>query len=140
MDNFAADLKQFLDKLELDKVHLIGETVGGSIAMRFATLHQERLISLTACTSPTGFDDPHHAESADLIEREGVAAWVENTIGRRLDPSDRSSRIHPLVRFADVGNSRPRGWRLPAERRRRPSLPASASEHADADPGRGQPA
>jgi hypothetical protein len=54
--------------------------------MRFATLHQERLLSLTACTSPTSFDDPHHGESADLIEREGVGAWVENTIGRRLDP------------------------------------------------------
>ena len=86
VDNFAGDLLEFLDKLELERVHLIGETVGGSIAMRFATLHQERLLSLTACTSPTSFDDPHHGESADLIDREGVAAWVENTIGRRLDP------------------------------------------------------
>ena len=86
VDNFAGDLLELMDKLELGRVHLIGETVGGSIAMRFATLHQERLLSLTACTSPTSFDDPHHGESADLIEREGVAAWVENTIGRRLDP------------------------------------------------------
>ncbi len=86
VDNFAGDLLELMDKLELGRVHLIGETVGGSIAMRFATLHQERLLSLTACTSPTSFDDPHHGESADLIEREGVAAWVDNTIGRRLDP------------------------------------------------------
>ena len=86
VDNFAGDLLELMDKLELERVHLIGETVGGSIAMRFATLHQERLLSLTACTSPTSFDDPHHGESADLIEREGVAAWVDNTIGRRLDP------------------------------------------------------
>ena len=86
VDNFAADLLQLLDKLELEQVHLVGETVGGSISMRFATQHQERLKTLTACTSPTNFDDPHHGESADLIEREGVSAWVENTIGRRLDP------------------------------------------------------
>ena len=86
VDNFAGDLLEFLDKLELSKVHLIGETVGGSIAMRFATLHQERLLSLTACTSPTSFLDPHHQESADLIDREGVASWVESTITRRLDP------------------------------------------------------
>ena len=86
LDNFAKDLLGVLDKLELDKVHLIGETVGGSISMRFATLHQERLLSLTACTSPTSFNDPHHGESADLIDREGVAAWVESTITRRLDP------------------------------------------------------
>ena len=86
IDNFANDLLQVADRLELDKFHLIGETVGGSISMRFATLHQERLHSLTACTSPTNFQDPHHVESADLIDREGVAAWVESTITRRLDP------------------------------------------------------
>lgn len=86
VDNFAQDLLHFLDALDLERVHLIGETVGGSIGMRFATLHQERLLSLTACTSPVSFDDPHHQESAELIEREGVAAWVESTIGRRLDP------------------------------------------------------
>lgn len=86
LDNFADDLLEFLDQLELEKVHLIGETVGGSISMRFATLHQQRLISLAVCTSPTSFLDPHHAESAELIDREGVAAWVESTITRRLDP------------------------------------------------------
>jgi pimeloyl-ACP methyl ester carboxylesterase len=86
VDNFAQDLLELVDKLGLEQFHLIGETVGGSISMRFATLHQERLLSLTACTSPTSFNDPHHGESADLIEREGVAAWVESTIGRRLDP------------------------------------------------------
>ena len=86
VDNFANDLLEFFDGLGLDKVHLIGETVGGSISMRFATQHQERLISLCVCTSPTSFLDPHHQESADLIESEGVAAWVESTITRRLDP------------------------------------------------------
>ena len=86
VDNFAADLLEFMDKMNLGKVHLVGETVGGSISMRFSTLHQDRLLSLTACTSPTSFNDPHHSESADLIETEGVAAWVESTITRRLDP------------------------------------------------------
>ena len=86
LDNFADDLLGLLDGLGLGRVHLIGETVGGSIAMRFATLHQERLLSLCVCTSPTSFLDPHHEESADLIDREGVAAWVESTITRRLDP------------------------------------------------------
>jgi pimeloyl-ACP methyl ester carboxylesterase len=86
LDNFASDLAEVVDKLELGQFHLIGETVGGTISMRYATQHQDRLLSLTACTSPTNFNDPHHGESADLIESEGVAAWVESTIGRRLDP------------------------------------------------------
>ena len=86
LDNFATDLAELVDKLGIEKFHLIGETVGGTIAMRYATLHQERLLSLAACTSPTNFNDPHHSESADLIESEGISAWVESTIGRRLDP------------------------------------------------------
>ena len=85
LENFAKDLLSLLDQLDLHRIHLIGETVGGSIAMRFATLHQDRLLSLAVCTSPVTFD-AHHTESADLIDREGVAAWVESTIMRRLDP------------------------------------------------------
>jgi pimeloyl-ACP methyl ester carboxylesterase len=86
VDNFAKDLAEFADKLGLDRFHLIGETVGGSISMRYATMHQDRLLSLTACTSPTSFNDAHHAESAVQIEEEGIGAWVEGSIGRRLDP------------------------------------------------------
>jgi len=86
VENFANDLLDLVNKLDLNRFHLIGETVGGSISMKFATEHQDRLLSLTACTSPTSFNDPHHAESADLIEKEGINAWVESTIGRRLDP------------------------------------------------------
>jgi 3-oxoadipate enol-lactonase len=48
LDNFAQDLLGLLDQLELQQVHLIGETVGGSIAMRFASLHQERLLAIAA--------------------------------------------------------------------------------------------
>jgi len=85
LDHFANDLLGVLDKLGLQQVHLIGETVGGSISMRFASLHPQRLLSLTACTSPVTFDS-HHTESADLIDREGMVAWVEDSISRRLDP------------------------------------------------------
>ena len=85
LDNFANDLLGVFDKLEIEKAHLIGETVGGSISMRFATMHQERLLSLTTCTSPITFDD-HHSESADQIDRDGIPTWVEKSILRRLDP------------------------------------------------------
>lgn len=54
--------------------------------MRFATSHQDRLLSLAVCTSPVTFD-VHHTDSADVIDREGVAAWMESTITRRLDPN-----------------------------------------------------
>ena len=52
LSNFGTDLLKLLDLLELDKVHLIGETVGGTIAVQFAYDHRERLHTLTTCTSP----------------------------------------------------------------------------------------
>jgi pimeloyl-ACP methyl ester carboxylesterase len=86
LESFADDLLQLLDQLELERVHLIGETVGGTIGLRFASLHPERLLSLTTCTSPMDFSDPHHLDTAAMVEREGVRAWVERSITRRLDP------------------------------------------------------
>ena len=138
LDAFANDLLQLVDGLGLDKFHLIGETVGGTISMRFATLHQERLLSLTACTSPTNFNDPHHPESADLIEREGVATWVNQSIARRLDPQ-MVDPAHPVVRFSDDRYPRPRGGRLPT---RGPGhrFAALAEGRADPHPDPGCPA
>jgi pimeloyl-ACP methyl ester carboxylesterase len=86
LERFAKDLRALLDQLDLERVYLIGETVGGTISLRFASLYPERLLSLTTCTSPIDFADAHHLDTAALVEREGVRAWVERTIARRLDP------------------------------------------------------
>lgn len=45
-DTFAADLLDFLDRAGLSKVHLLGFSDGGNIALTFALSHQERLKSL----------------------------------------------------------------------------------------------
>ena len=84
LDGLANDLLQLADGLGLEKFHLIGETVGGTISMNFATLHQERLLSLALCTAPSHFTHPHRLQVAEEIEKEGVAAFVERTIAGRL--------------------------------------------------------
>ena len=84
---FADDLKRFLDSLGLDRVHLIGETVGGSISLQFAYQYPDRLKSVTACSSPYKFAGvPLYLENRDEVERNGVESWVRRTIGRRLAP------------------------------------------------------
>ena len=42
LSNFATDLQALLDYLGVDKAHLIGETVGGTISLKFAHEHPER--------------------------------------------------------------------------------------------------
>jgi len=87
LSNFGTDLLRLLDLLEIDKVHLIGETVGGTIAVQFAYDHPERLHTLTTCTSPykfVGVDT--YKEYYKLVSEEGVPAWVRKTAARRLEP------------------------------------------------------
>ena len=86
VDNFANDLAQFVDGLGLKKFHLIGETVGATVGMRYASLHQERLLSLAIGTTRTHFTDPRFLEIADTIDREGIGAFVEQSMVNRLDP------------------------------------------------------
>jgi 3-oxoadipate enol-lactonase len=87
LKGFAQDLKLLLDHLNLDKVHLVGETVGGTISMQFATDYPERVRSITVCSSPFRFTDPYYLDSARKAEKEGVLAWARESMKRRLDAS-----------------------------------------------------
>jgi 3-oxoadipate enol-lactonase len=87
LQGFARDLEGLLDHLELDKVHLVGETVGGTISMLFASKHPERVRTLTVCSSPFRFTDPYYKDSARKAETDGVLAWAQESMKRRLDPA-----------------------------------------------------
>ena len=92
LSGFAADLRGLLDHLELEKVHLIGETVGGTISLQFASQFPDRLLSVTTCTSPYKFVGvPTYRESYSLVRDEGVEAWVRATAERRLESGDADS-------------------------------------------------
>lgn len=51
---FAGDVLALLDALELEKVHLVGASMGGMIVQEFAVAHPDRLASLTICCSNVG--------------------------------------------------------------------------------------
>lgn len=87
LSNFATDLLHLLDHLDLDKVHLVGETVGGTISLKFAHEHPERLLSLTVCSSPFKFVGvATYQDYYKLVQEEGVAAWAAKTAARRVEP------------------------------------------------------
>ncbi|HTO59471.1 MAG TPA: alpha/beta hydrolase, partial [Pseudomonadales bacterium] len=46
MDILVGDLAGFLDALDVERVHLLGHSMGGMVAMRFALKHPKRLKSL----------------------------------------------------------------------------------------------
>lgn len=90
----ARDVAAWLDANGLEAVHLLGHSMGGKTAMRFAMDHPERLLSLTvvdiaprdydshhrvefvamASFDPAGVADRREAESA--LEAGGVSDWA----------------------------------------------------------------
>lgn len=66
-DRLVEDLIGLFDALSLDKVHLIGAKIGGTIAMRLGALHSDRLLSLAAVGAPAQL----------LILKEPAAGWIE---------------------------------------------------------------
>ncbi|MBI2986991.1 MAG: alpha/beta fold hydrolase [Deltaproteobacteria bacterium] len=84
LEGFATDIARLLDHLGLEKMHFIGETVGGTIGLQFAYQYPDRVKSLTACTSPFKFASSSRGESAAYVEEHGVEAWARSTMHRRL--------------------------------------------------------
>jgi pimeloyl-ACP methyl ester carboxylesterase len=52
-EELLLDMKSFLDALGLDKVHYLGESIGGTLGIAFAVRWPERLKSLTLLSAPT---------------------------------------------------------------------------------------
>ena len=80
LTGFTQDLERLLDHLKLDKVHLVGETVGGTISMLFAADRPERVHSITVCSSPFRFTDPYYLDSARKAEKDGVLAFAQESM------------------------------------------------------------
>jgi pimeloyl-ACP methyl ester carboxylesterase len=89
LEGFATDLANLMDHLGIHKAHLIGETIGGTIALQFAHQFPDRLHSLTTCTSPYTFKGIQtYLDFYDLVQNQGVEAWVSQTAARRLEPGE----------------------------------------------------
>jgi pimeloyl-ACP methyl ester carboxylesterase len=78
------DLNHFLDALELERVHLLGESTGGMLAVALAAAHPHRVASLILCSTPTTiapagqhFFAGHHATWQDALAHLGARGWAE---------------------------------------------------------------
>jgi len=82
----AQDLQNLLTQLQLSAVHVVGQRIGGSVAMQFAHDYPGSVKSLTVIGGPAALARSTLNPSAWLeqVQREGVEAWARSTMGRRL--------------------------------------------------------
>jgi 3-oxoadipate enol-lactonase len=85
-DVLADDLGAVLDRLELERAHLVGHSLGGQIVQAFAVRAPERVSSLTVlCARARPFQA--FAAAAASIRVSGVEALVEPTLARWFLPA-----------------------------------------------------
>jgi 3-oxoadipate enol-lactonase len=76
--NYALDLRDLLDRIDLARAHVVGLSMGGGIALQFALDFPERVSSLVLADSALpGFD--YSPEFADAIEELVAAVRTEGS-------------------------------------------------------------
>jgi 3-oxoadipate enol-lactonase len=78
IDDMAADVLELLDYVNLDKVYIVGHSMGGYIALAFARLYPTRTLGLGLISSQALADSPEQKEkryaTAKQVAQEGVSA------------------------------------------------------------------
>lgn len=83
--DFAAQLLQLLDHLQIAQAHVVGHSMGALVALEFALQHPERCARLLALNAVFERSPEQRAavlERARLLQSAGVAATVDSTIER----------------------------------------------------------
>ena len=100
----VADLAGLLDSLEIERAAVLGYSLGGRIALRFALAHPQRTAALFLESASPGIESPEErrqriasdAELADRIEQEGIEHFVDHW--QALPLWESQSRLAPEIR------------------------------------------
>ncbi|PBN41842.1 alpha/beta fold hydrolase [Sphingobium sp. D43FB] len=83
-DGLVEDLRDFCDALDVETIHLIGESTGGMLSVGFAHRFPERVKSLTLCNAPTTINEEgqkffagNHSSWKVALSELGAKGWSE---------------------------------------------------------------
>lgn len=96
LDALVEDLASVADAADASQFHLIGESIGGTVALAFAARHPDRVLSLTVCNGAhAGGAIENLAPWKTIIEKEGMRAWSAHMMQQRfVDGTVTGRRLH----------------------------------------------
>ena len=90
LDVIIDDYCRLMDSLGIERFHLVGAKIGGTIARAFAARRPARVRTLTVVGTPAPFREGVEAGIPALIEefeKHGVEHWARKNMGKRLGSS-----------------------------------------------------
>jgi 3-oxoadipate enol-lactonase len=86
VDRIADDYAALMDQLRIERFHLVGAKVGGTMALHLAARYPDRVQSLVVMSAPTRASDAAQRYLAWVseIEKDGVESWARRTMSGRL--------------------------------------------------------
>lgn len=85
LEALTGDLEAVVDAAGLGRFHLVGESIGGTVALRFAARHPERVRTLTVSNGAHRGSGITNLEPWErLIDEGGMAAWSAHMMRQRF--------------------------------------------------------
>lgn len=109
IDDYVEHLKDFIDAIGEDKIHLSGESLGGWVAARFAARYPERIDRLVLNTAGGMIADPKVMERLRTLSLAAVKAPDREATRKRLE----FLMLDPSIVTEDLVEARFGVYRLP---------------------------
>jgi 3-oxoadipate enol-lactonase len=98
LERIVDDYIALMDKLGIERFHLVGAKIGGTVARVFAARHPERVTTLTLVGAPLPFMENRASMTAEF-EQHGLEHWARRTMGARLGKSFPPEGVEWWIQF-----------------------------------------
>jgi pimeloyl-ACP methyl ester carboxylesterase len=134
----ADDLLELCDALGLERINLLGHSMGGKVAMQFATQHPDRVEKLIVVDmAPRAYADAHTHLIDAMLEVDLTATQSRNEADKALSSKIPEAMVRQFLLMnlikSDINSSEANlAWRinLPALKTNYPNLIQAVCEHA----------
>lgn len=100
VEELALDIVSVIDSLEIDRVHMVGLSLGGAVALEMGIRYPERLDSLALiCTSAKFGESQPWMDRAALVRKDGMEALASAVASRWVSPGKAEASPELMARL-----------------------------------------
>jgi len=85
LQHLVDDARELLDRLGIDRAHVVGNSAGGYVSQKLAIQHPERVRTLSLYGSTPGLKHSHARTWLPKIQQIGLRQFLADTISERFD-------------------------------------------------------